>query len=70
MVSYLVQWGHWPKGKGGKIMAKEIDAVGTEEQLIKIVQENGCEEFVKQATVACWSAVEAAVKVERKVKYR
>ena len=70
MVRFLSDWDWWPKGKGGRMEARELERTGTEEKLIQTIQEEGLEPAVKRAAAACWNQIEAECRVERKVKYK
>lgn len=69
MVSYLCEWKHWNKEKGGTIQATEFDFSGPEEKLIKKIEEEDQATKLKEITTKVWNEVEESVVVERKARY-
>lgn len=71
MVRYLLDWEFWKKGKGGIIQTPEdVNFAGTEEDLIRYVEENNLEKLLRKHAAAAWREAEAALAVERKPRYK
>lgn len=67
-VDYLVDLGHWKKGKGG-IVAPELDITLPRESLVLHVEKNNQERRLQEAVERVWYEVQEAVRIARKPRY-
>lgn len=67
-IDYLLEWGHWKKN-AGKINAKELELVGSKEDLIQQIEEIGMENALRRLVGKVWNGIEKSVEVQRKPRY-
>lgn len=70
-IDYLILERHW-KGslkKSTKILAPEFDFKGTQEDLIKQIEEEGAERELRAIVRKVWNSIEEKTKVRRKQRY-
>lgn len=70
MVDYLVEEGHWTKGKSGTIHAKDFNMFSHKEALIKLIEDDYLETELKSIVTEVWNNIEEACEVNRKRKYQ
>ncbi len=71
-VNFLVEEGHWKKKKtkkGKGYNAKEFDLIGSEEFLIRRIEEEGMEMDLRDLVGEVWNNIEEACTVKRKKRY-
>jgi len=68
-VQWLVDENHWKKAKGG-ISAPEFDFVGSQDNLIQLIEEDERERELQKLVRDVWREIERQSEVKRKNKYK
>lgn len=67
-IDYLLEEGHWKKAKG-KINAKELDFIGSREQIVHHVEENGIQRDLQMVVSEVWASIEEQCAIKRLKRY-